>query len=286
MFMTRVSKRDKKLVIIISVALGLTQVITVIMNEFMFKADLIFKTDQLIFLSLIVALFPPAIINFVDMRWRLSIDKNIPEFLRELSEAGRTGVTLTRALDLASKRRYGPLSSELERIVTKLSWGGNFEDSLKKFAERIETKLAKRTSILLTEINRSGGDIKDVLDTISRHIRELQSIEDERRSQLQTYVGIVYIAFFIFIFIDYILLKTFFAKIEALKESLSDVGGLFLMKELSYESIKTIMFHMSIMQGLFGGLIAGKMGEGALGAGLKHSLILITIAFLMFYFIM
>lgn len=286
MFMMRVSKRDKKLVIIISVALGLTQVITVITNEFMFKADLIFKTDQLIFLSLIIALFPPAIINFVDMRWRLSIDKNIPEFLRELSEAGRTGVTLTRALDLASKRRYGPLSSELERIVTKLSWGGNFEDSLKKFAERIETKLAKRTSILLTEINRSGGDIKDVLDTISRHIRELQSIEDERRSQLQTYVGIVYIAFFIFIFIDYILLKTFFAKIEALKESLSDVGGLFLMKELSYESIKTIMFHMSIMQGLFGGLIAGKMGEGALGAGLKHSLILITIAFLMFYFIM
>lgn len=286
MFMMRVSKRDKKLVIIISVALGLTQVITVIMNEFMFKADLIFKTDQLIFLSLIVALFPPAIINFVDMRWRLSIDKNIPEFLRELSEAGRTGVTLTRALDLASKRRYGPLSSELERIVTKLSWGGNFEDSLKKFAERIETKLAKRTSILLTEINRSGGDIKDVLDTISRHIRELQSIEDERRSQLQTYVGIVYIAFFIFIFIDYILLKTFFAKIEALKESLSDVGGLFLMKELSYESIKTIMFHMSIMQGLFGGLIAGKMGEGALGAGLKHSLILIITAFLMFYFIM
>lgn len=286
MFMMRVSKRDKKLVIIISVALGLTQVITVIMNEFMFKADLIFKTDQLIFLSLIIALFPPAIINFVDMRWRLSIDKNIPEFLRELSEAGRTGVTLTRALDLASKRRYGPLSSELERIVTKLSWGGNFEDSLKKFAERIETKLAKRTSILLTEINRSGGDIKDVLDTISRHIRELQSIEDERRSQLQTYVGIVYIAFFIFIFIDYILLKTFFARIEALKESLSDVGGLFLMKELSYESIKTIMFHMSIMQGLFGGLIAGKMGEGALGAGLKHSLILIIIAFLMFYFIM
>lgn len=286
MLMMRVSKRDKKLVIIIATALGLIQVVTLIMNEFMIKADLIFKTDQLVFLALIIALFPPAIINYVDMRWRLSVDKNIPEFLRELSEAGRTGVTLTRALDLASKRRYGPLSSELEGIVIKLSWGGNFEDSLKKFAERIETKLAKRTSILLTEINRSGGDIKDVLDTVSRHIRELQSIENERRSQLQTYVAIVYIAFFIFIFIDYILLQTFFAKIEALKESLSDVGGLFLMKELSYENIKTMMFHMSIMQGLFGGLIAGKMGEGALGAGLKHSLILMIIAFLMFYFIM
>ena len=283
--MMRVSKRDKKIVILIAAVLGLIQITTLLINEFLLKADLVFKTDQLIFLTLIIVLFPPAMINYIDMRWRLSVDKNIPEFLRELSEAGRTGVTLTRALDLASKRRYGPLSSELEKIVTKLSWGGNFEDSLKKFAERIETKLAKRTSILLTEINRSGGDIKDVLDTVSRHIRELQTIEDERRSQLRTYVAIVYIAFFIFIFIDYILLKTFFAKIESLKESLVDAGGLFLMQELSYEHIKTMMFHMSVMQGLFGGLIAGKMGEGALGAGLKHSLILIVIAFLIFLFI-
>ena len=286
MLMMRVSKRDKKLVLIIAIALGLTQIMTLLVNEFFLQADLIFKTDQLVFLALILTLFPPAIINYLDMRWRLSVDKNIPEFLRELSEAGRTGVTLTRALDLASKRRYGPLSSELERIVNKLSWGGNFTEALRNFGERVETKLSKRTSILLTEINHSGGDIKDVLDTVSRHIRELQTIEDERRSQLRTYVAIVYIAFFIFIFIDYILLKTFFAKIESLKESLSDVGGLFLMRELSYDNIKTIMFHMAIMQGLFGGLIAGKMGEGALGAGLKHSLILIIIAFLMFLFIM
>jgi len=285
MFMMRVSKKDKKFVFIIATALGLIQIVTLIINEFIFQVDLIFKTDQLIFLTLIIAIFPPAIINYFDMRWRFSIDKNIPEFLRELSEAGRTGVTLTRAIDLASKRRYGPLSSELQRIVVKLSWGGNFEDSLKDFAERIETKLSKRTSILLAEINRSGGDIRDVIDTVSKHIRELQSIEEERRSQLRTYIAIVYIAFFIFLFIDYILIQTFFAKIESLKESLTDAGGLFLMQELTLEDIKTIMFHMAIMQGLFGGLIAGKMGEGVIGAGLKHSLILISIGFLIFYFI-
>ena len=184
MFMMRVSKRDKKLVIIIAIALGLTQIMTLLVNEFFLQADLIFKTDHLVFLALILTIFPPAIINYLDMRWRLSVDKNIPEFLRELSEAGRTGVTLTRALDLASKRRYGPLSSELERIVNKLSWGGNFAESLRNFGERVETKLSKRTSILLTEINHSGGDIKDVLDTVSRHIRELQTIEDERRMML------------------------------------------------------------------------------------------------------
>ncbi len=101
----------------LSIALGLIQVVTLIVNISFLTAQLIFEPDQLLFLGLIIAIFPPAIVNYLDMRWRQSVDKNIPEFLRELSEAGRTGVTLTRALDLASKRRYGPLSSELERAT-------------------------------------------------------------------------------------------------------------------------------------------------------------------------
>jgi pilus assembly protein TadC len=210
MLMVRISKQEKMLVAAVSVSLALVQLATLLINEFFFKAKLFLETDQLFFLALIIALFPPAVVNFLDLRWRMSVDKNIPEFLRELSEAGRTGVTLTRALDLASKRRYGPLSKELGRVVAKLSWGGNYEDAMKDFAKRIDTKLAKRTSILLTEISRAGGEIREVLDIISKHIRELQSIEDERRSQLKIYVAIVYIAFFIFLFIDYILIVTFF----------------------------------------------------------------------------
>ena len=80
MLMMRVSKRDKKLVSIIAVALGLTQIVTLLINELFLQADIIFNTDQLVFLALILALFPPAIINLLDMRWRISVDKNIPEF--------------------------------------------------------------------------------------------------------------------------------------------------------------------------------------------------------------
>lgn len=286
MLMARVSKKEKTFVVIVSVLMGLIQVVTFIVNALLFRVPLIFETDQLIFLAMIIAIFPPSIVNYLDMRWRQGVDKNIPEFLRELAEAGRTGITLTRALDLASRRRYGPLSSELKRVVARLSWGGNFEETLKSFADRVETKLARRTAILLSEINRSGGDIKEVLEMISRHIRELQTIEEERRSQLRTYVAIVYVAFFIFLFIDYVLLKTFFGRLESLKGLASGGGGSLFGGGLDLKSITTILFHMSTIQGLFGGLVAGKMGEGALGAGLKHCLLLIVISFLAFYFIM
>jgi len=43
---------------------------------------------------------------------------------------------------------------------------------------------------------------------------------------------------------------------------------------------------MSTIQAFFGGLVAGKMGEGTVSAGLKHSVILLTSGYLAFKFIM
>jgi len=282
LFMLRVSKKDRRIVWGVSAGIGVALAATAIAAQFLFTLPLIFETDQLIFISLILAIFPPAMVEYLDARWKLSADKNIPEFLRELAEAGRTGVTLTRAIDLASKRKYGPLSTELERVTVKLSWGGKLEEALNDFAERIDTRLARRTTVLITEIYRSGGEIRDVLEIVSKHAGELESIEEERRSQLKMYVAIIYVAFFVFLFIDSILLKTIFAQMASLKETTRAQGGLFSIGDI--ESIQRMMFHMCIVEGLFGGLVAGKMGEGSIGAGLKHSVILMTVGFLTFFF--
>jgi len=108
--MARITRKDRKMIWATSLALGLALVLTAIVNEILLRATLILRTDQLIIIAVIIALFPPGMAEYVDTRWRNSVDKNIPEFLREVSEAGRTGVTLNRAVDLASQRRYGPLS--------------------------------------------------------------------------------------------------------------------------------------------------------------------------------
>jgi len=282
--MLRVLKKDKKIVWGVSVGIGVAMAATAIASQFLINVPLVFETDQLVFISLILSIFPSAMVEFLDARWKMSADKNIPEFLRELAEAGRTGVTLTRAIDLASKRKYGPLSSELERVTIKLSWGGRLEEALDDFAERVDTRLARRTAVLIKEIDRSGGEIKDVLEIVSRHAGELETIQEERRSQLKMYVAVIYVAFFVFLFIDFLLLKTLFAKMASLKEVTKAAGGLFAIGDI--EVIERMMFHMCIIEGLFGGLVAGKMGEDSVGAGLKHSVILMTTGFLTFFFFM
>jgi flagellar protein FlaJ len=64
---------------------------------------------------------------------------------------------------------------------------------------------------------------------------------------------------------------------------ISQAGGLFLVGGLELKGVQRLMFHMSLIEGLFGGWVAGKMGEGSIGAGLKHLLILMCAGFLAFY---
>jgi len=54
---------------------------------------------------------------------------------------------------------------------------------------------------------------------------------------------------------------------------------------LSPEETRRLFFHMSFLQALFGGLVAGKMGEGTVSAGLKHSVILLVAGYLSLKFL-
>jgi len=51
---------------------------------------------------------------------------------------------------------------------------------------------------------------------------------------------------------------------------------------IDIDAIKTILFHMSIVEALFAGIVAGKIGEGSFGAGIKHVVILIIITMVVF----
>lgn len=156
---------------------------------------------------------------------------------------------------------------------------------MREFGTNVGTRLAKRTTVLIEECNRSGGNTQEILEVMSRHIGELHNIENERKGMIRPYIGIIYIAFFIFIAIDVMLVRTFFSEIMNLQDSMAEAGTMLLSGTMDLAEMQRSMFHLMIIEGFFGGLIAGKMGEGLIGAGLKHSLIMIILGFLIFYFI-
>jgi len=246
-----------------------------------------FDWDQVLILALMVAIFPTAAVEYLDLRWQRGINKNIPRLLREIAESGKTGLTLVRAIEVSADRDYGPLTPELKQMVAQISWGGSLEDALQSFAVHARTKLARRTAGLIAEVARSGGDTQEIMEQLDRHIGELQSIDGERYAQMRPYAAVVYIAFGVFLFTDVLLVRSFFTQILQLQNSvLNTAGGSSTIfggiASVDIGLLKKILFHAVIIQAIIGGLVAGKMSEARLGAGLKHVLILILAGFVVF----
>lgn len=275
----RVPRREMRLVWIVSGIILVVALISIFAVIFVLRAPLPVRWDDLAIILAMTAIFPPAAVNFMDTRWRNSIDNNIPRLLREIAEAGRSGLTLTRAIEVSAERKYGALTKELRRLVSQLSWGVPLEEALRSFAERADTRLARRTATLISEVARAGGDIQEVLEAINRHIGELQLIERERRASIRPYVAIIYVAFAVFIVTDILLIRTFFAELARLQ---AEGAGFLALGAVDVGTIKRVFFHMGIVQAFFGGLIAGKMGEASMGAGLKHTLIMMAASFVAF----
>jgi len=187
-------------------------------------------------------------------------------------------VTLPQAVEEASKRRYGPLTAELKRMVAHMSWGSSFEKALQSFGERASTSLVRRSIPIVVEAGRSGGQVEKVFEPLGRFVQSSLTAEKERQAQIRPYIAIVYVSFFVFLFTVIMLFKTFFlqmAELPGLQAAL-----------LSSAEARTLFFHMSVVQALFSGLVAGKMGEGTVSAGLKHSVILLVAGYLALKFLM
>jgi flagellar protein FlaJ len=287
--MPKIDPKQKRIVLAVSASLGLLVAMLGIVGSFLLHLESIpLEWDQIITLGIMVAIFPPSVLEFLDLRWQRGINENIPRLLREIAESGQTGLTLVRAIEVSADRDYGPLTPELKYLVAQISWGSSLEDALRAFAKRARTKLAQRTADLIAEVGRSGGDTKDIMEQLNRHIWELESIDRERYAQMRPYAVVVYIAFGVFLFTDIMLIRSFFAQIVDLQSKVMQGagGGGSIFGGMSFVDIsllKKVLFHATVVQACLGGLIAGKMSEAKAGAGLKHVLMLLLITFVSFF---
>lgn len=233
--------------------------------------------DDYILISLIAIIAPFAILDYIDFKWRKSIDEHLPELFRNLVQAQQVGMTLPEALEEVSKRDYGQLTGEIKKINIQISWGASLEEALLAFSSRVGTVMTQRIVPMIIEAGRSGGHVEKVFEPMGSFIQTNMLLEKDRKSETKPYIAIIYVAVFVFIFTIIIIFKTFYTSVDG--------AALFLTQENS-ASLKRIFLHMILIQGFFSGLVAGKMGEGTINAGLKHSLIIMMLGYLSLRFLL
>ncbi len=217
-------------------------------------------------------------------RKRMSaIDEKFPDFLRDIAESARAGMTLPRALVTAASGNYGALTKDIQHMAAQVEWGVEFAEALERFAERANTPLIDRTVSLVVEAQRAGGNVVDILTAASDDAREIKQIVSERDEQMQMYSVVVYIAYFVFIAVVLILSAQF---IPAFKEAVGaasgqQVGGL-NFKDFDPEEFNTLFFHAALVQAIGGGLVGGVLTKGHPVAGFSNIVIMVIAAWFSF----
>src|SRR4030043_860738 len=264
--MPKIENRTKKIVIAASVLVA----VAIVLFGY-FAVGFTEALDDFVFFSLLAVISPIALLNYIDYRWRKAVDEHLPDLFRSIVQAQETGMTLPKALEEAAKRDYGPMTSELRKMTVQISWGASFEEALLAFGKRVGTVLTLRTVPMIIEASRSGGHVEKVFDPMGKFIQTTNLLEKERKTQTRPYIVIIYVALFVFVFTIVLLFKTFFTSGEGVP--------LLSTPTMTPAEMQRIFFRLSLIQGLFGGLVAGKMGEGTMSAGLKHSLVMMLLGF-------
>jgi len=237
--------------------------------------------------GILVGIVPLTIHQLKEVQRKDSIDRNMPMFLLALLSSVQSGTNLIKSIEHAAERNLGALTPELKNLKANISWGTPMEEALENFAERTGTRVARRVTVLLEMAMKIGGDVSENLEMIQKHVSEMQNIEKSRKSALQPYTYTIYISFGVFLAVAVLLTTSFFTEIEKVQEGLlasgSGTEGLFgSLASMDISKLESALFNMAIIEAVFGGLAAGKIGAGSYVAGTKHVVAMIVIAVVAF----
>ncbi len=244
------------------------------------------ESIDLIVAAILLGMGPYGFYHNIQVKRTTRMELHFPDFLRDLAESKRAGMTLTQALLTTAKGRYGELTDEIRKMAAQITWGVSFVDALQRFGERARTPLIQRSTSLIIEANNAGGNVVDTLEAAANDAREIKQIKAERRQSMSIYVIIIYLAFLVFLAIIEILYTQFIPEIHkaVMGAAGASVGGM-TFAPFDIEVYKTLFFHSALIQGVGGGLVAGVMEEGKAIAGLRHVFIMVIITYVAFRFL-
>jgi flagellar protein FlaJ len=211
------------------------------------------------------------------------IDAIFPDFVRDLAESRRAGMTFVKAILFASKGNYGILTPEIQKISQQVSWGGSVTDALIAFSKRVNTKSIRRTMSLIVEASNSGGNVADVLDVAAKDAREIKMLEAERRTNMASYVVVIYVGMFVFLAIVLILCTSFIPAMvggegsRGLSGVMGGGGG-----NISQKGISAVFYLACLVQAFGSALVAGVFEDGQFSSSIKHIFIMVLLTWLSF----
>ena len=75
-------------------------------------------------------------------------EEKFPDFLRDLAEYWKGGLSMTVAVQTLATSEYGALNDEVSQMSAQLSWGVKFSDVINLFANRVKHAVGKKSNCI------------------------------------------------------------------------------------------------------------------------------------------
>lgn len=256
----------------------------------------------LIIVSITIGWFQFWIDFFIENQQKKEYEARFLDFVRNLVGAVKSGMPISKAvIHVVKTADYGSLNRHIKKLSYQIEWAIPVKKSLQNFANATGNNIIKRAISTVIEAEQAGGNIEDVLESITVSLLEIKKIKESRRASIHSQILQSYIIFFVFIGVMIViqnLLVPYLGKMQtsdivgggigvgstpgivtSVNVDFTNITTFVLTMTEWFKSLKGIFLMLSLIQGLFAGLVIGKLSEGELISGLKHSIILLTIAF-------
>lgn len=249
--------------------------------------DLIFlRTSKAFFFLLgfgaFIAIFPFLINLIVESSKEKRKEEVFLDFVRDIAESVNTGLPISKSIINLSKKDYGILTQHVRKLSNQIGFGIPLKTAFRTFAKDADNRIIGRAVELIIQAELSGGKIDLILENVAKSISELQVLRKERQGRVYGLIVQGYVLFLIFIAIMLFVDLKF---IPMIASTISTGEGIGVFGNISITTSTTVIrdafFVLLLIQAFFAGLVTGKLSEGNIIAGLKHSIILLFITYLM-----
>jgi flagellar protein FlaJ len=217
--------------------------------------------------SLCISAAPAAILHIRLQKVKGSMEQGVANFLRDLTEVRKTGLSPEKCIESLSTRDYGAFSKEIRKISTDLSWGIPIKQVMMDFLHRTKSWLVQIVMFLLVETIDVGGGTIAMIDSLARFNNMTQETEKEKKMSVRPYVMMPYLASILLVATTVMMMNlTTGISVEGVASSGPDP----LMQTVFLSSV---IFHSYLI-----GIVAGKISDDSVASGLKHAAVLVIIA--------
>ncbi|MEM2995437.1 MAG: type II secretion system F family protein [Candidatus Bathyarchaeia archaeon] len=236
------------------------------------------KTPQVfplvVTLCLLAVSIPPAIVYMKIARINNDAENFMPNFLRDVTEARKIGLSPEKSIIHATKRTgYGKFSEILTLIRSQMEWGVSLRKIFSNIKQKLQTWPVLVNFLILVETIKIGGGSASALEILTDYSEKHKDVEVNKRSLLRPYVILAFVWSILIALTTTMVTMTVYALTQ-----ISLPGSAAMPFEVMQNQINLFSTGI-ILQCWLSGFFVGKVNEGTFAAGFKYSAMLVVTAY-------